>query len=742
MAYIIKNTAGLINTRLTDVGRRYLSQGNFNISYFQIGDSEVSYTAVPNYNQTNNNILMPAFNSQNDTGSPQSNKQNIKYPYYVEGGRGNTYGIPFMDSDFQSVYNSAGVKGFFMTGGTQGNWDVQTSSAYTITSNYQVDMLTITGQSQIEITLDPLICSPTTGTPSINDFVTIIYDGNGGCTDVGTYSVLTYKIQDLSPATGTTGTTTWTLTLDRNVPDYTGKVLGAEKGRVLIYPSGMTALYDTITPAPYWDTDTINFESPCDISKRENTVVWNMNIPWTENPAGLFTNIYEGYNNYGSVGYIGTKEYLGYNEPTGQTDSSKVYYYNSYDEEIVVKPQDQKAIAIIHYTNQDIDNVYGEKFATVPFDPQNPNDNTGLARHFKLTLPTLMWHKSSGSSIGETFWIDPPGYDLCTPHYIRSTRNIDMNDPGIRYYHLWDTNPDSNGKLNRIGKVFPDQEIIVIDDEEVIAAMSYKANRNWTLPAPKLSLVSPNICEPNSSTSTGIFTSPTQSMWITYRFDSTGFTDSLHCNYYSLIKASSGSTTTNSDNIAVKFGPEFKFLNQPLNTYTSADLSGYSANSMKLLVQMVQGEDRPISTGWKEIDVTSEISGSSINGYITMSGITGTTFQINQQTYDNAVPYDLGNYITLPQNGQTDYLNFGDEYYFYGNLETDITATIYEMKYLVNLGRNQFTNTSNPTWMSGTTSYVTEIGLYNQNKDLMVISKLQSPELRQGIQQFVVKLDF
>ena len=87
-------------------------------------------------------------------------------------------------------------------------------------------------------------------------------------------------------------------------------------------------------------------------------------------------------------------------------------------------------------------------------------------------------------------------------------------------------------------------------------------------------------------------------------------------------------------------------------------------------------------------------------------------------------------------------LNFGDEYYFYGNLETDISATIYEMKYLINLGRNQFTNTSNPTWTSGTTSYVTEIGLYNSNKDLMVISKLQSPELRQGIQQFVVKLDF
>ena len=105
MSYILKNTSGLINTRLTDVGRRNISLGNFNISYFQIGDSEASYGAATNYNITNNNILMPAFNAQNDTGTPRSNKQNVKYPYYVQGGEGNTYGIPFLDSQFQSVYN-------------------------------------------------------------------------------------------------------------------------------------------------------------------------------------------------------------------------------------------------------------------------------------------------------------------------------------------------------------------------------------------------------------------------------------------------------------------------------------------------------------------------------------------------------------------------------------------------------------------------------------------------------------
>lgn len=104
MGYIIKNTSGLVNTRITDVGRRYISQGNFNISYFQIGDSEVNYGA--SYNITGYNVLMPAFNAQNDVGTPQSNKENVKYPIYVEGVTGNTYGIPFMDSNVDDVYNS------------------------------------------------------------------------------------------------------------------------------------------------------------------------------------------------------------------------------------------------------------------------------------------------------------------------------------------------------------------------------------------------------------------------------------------------------------------------------------------------------------------------------------------------------------------------------------------------------------------------------------------------------------
>lgn len=717
MAYIIKNTSGLINTRLTDVGRRKLSQGNFNIRYFQVGDSEVNYTAVPNYNQTNNNILMPAFDAQNNVGHPQSNKQNIKYPYYVSSSQGNTYGLPYNDSKVDLVYNSAGIKGFFT--GTTGSWIAQTSSGYTISSNYVVNLSTIDGDNLI--TIEDSFCSTSNRVPNIGDLITIYYDftGSASCGNVGTYPILTYRIQDIDYVSSG-------ITLDRSTPNY-ASFSGLEV-RCLIYPSGMTVIYDTVTPAPYWQTDTLNFESPCDVSNRENTLIWNMNIPWSESPAGLRSSIYEDYTSYGSVSYIGTKEYLGYQENSGQTDNTQTYYYNSFNEKIVLSPSDQKAIAIIHYTNQDIDHIYGEKFATQPFDPQNPTDDIGLARNLKVTIPTLMWHKSTGSTIGETFYIDPPGYDLCYPYYMESAVNPDMNEPGLRYYQLWDLNPNSNGELNRVGKVFPDQQIIVIDDEEIIAAMSYKSNRNWTLPAPKVSLIVPNACSNTNTTGVGCLINPGQKLWVSYIL--TGVTNSIHCNYYSVV--SGPQTGSTSQDVSVRLGNEFPFL-------SNNGITGFSNTSMALICQFVSGDTRPNPSNWKLIDVTSQVSSG---GYLTVSGITGTTFQITENIYQNAPYYYLNDFISIPTNGEPNVLNFGDEYYFYGNFETDIAATIYEMRYLINLNQNQFTNTTNPTWISGTTSYISEIGLYDENKDLIVISKLQSPQLRQGIQQYVVKLDF
>ena len=879
MSYILKNTSGLVNTRVTDTGRQKLSQGNFKISYFQVGDSEISYDKTPtNYNQPNTFILEPPFNTQNSSGVPQSNRQSVKYPYYVDGNAGNTFGIPFMDSVIEPVFNRAPLRGFFggITTASTVNWNVLTNTKYVVSANYIVDMGTLVGSNTIKLIYDQCDLY-NINEPSVGDIITIYYDGKGlsncGCsnyppqpsptptptpntssTPTPTPSATPNNDPCASPTPTPTPSTTPCLTptpsrgcppppdancempiyscypiltykivavcgneitLDRNTPDYSGLVFDCY-ARTIIYPPKMTSLYDSITPRPHWSDDVINFESVCDIDQFD-VKVWNMNIPWTENPAGLISTVYEGYDKFGSVDYIGTKEYFGYNSSSGQTDTDYVYYYNSFDEIVQVKPEEQKAIAIIHYTNQTVDFFYGEKFALQPYNPSNPEDTTGQARNFKFHVPWLMWHKNPECCFGQTFWVDPPNFDdldLFQVHYIQSTKNDGMNQPGIRYYHLWDTHRNANGVPSRIGKVFPDSKLVIIDDEEIIAAMSYKSNRNWTLTAPQISLLTPNTCGIATSTIDGILTGSNETMYVTYRLSNDmEFTNSLHSNYYSKISGNNNDCNPDtSKNVAVRFGPEFKCLTQPmvnptttttttpisttcfiltedlniittesgngliwcnesviltqndlpylrendfyplrLNTSTTTTLCpvscdvpvGFFASKIEIIVQKVTTGQRPNSSNWKVIDFTNLISGETINGYITESSLTGTTFVVTKDLYDSAPYYELNDYINLTPIGNTSTdLNFGDEYYFYGSLETDIQATIYEMNYKVNLSFTEFQNTSNPTWTPGSKSYVTEIALLDDNKDIMVISKLQSPVLRQGIQQFVVKLDF
>ena len=95
-----------------------------------------------------------------------------------------------------------------------------------------------------------------------------------------------------------------------------------------------------------------------------------------------------------------------------------------------------------------------------------------------------------------------------------------MNDPGIRYYHLWDTNPNSNGLPSRVGKVFPDYKMVVIDDEELLTAMSYKSNRSWTLPAPRTQKVPAGTGCPTGACATfGAVQTPGSTLHMTYLFE-------------------------------------------------------------------------------------------------------------------------------------------------------------------------------------------------------------------------------
>ena len=717
MGYIIKDTSALIVTKLTDYGRLQMSKGLFDITYFQVGDSEVCYDCLSNPDLTKGMVLDAEFNANNGSPVPQKNQANIKYPIFVDSTSGNTFGIPVNDAGIESIYNTAAARGFFTADtATPTVYSAFTSSAYTLTS------------TTISITSFASGNTFTSGIASSvnpNDFVTIYY--NGGYSPIQNAGpVLTYKI------IGITGTT---IEVDRQLPDYTDYSGNID---MLFYPSGMTVLYDTFSFTGY-STEDLFLNSTACFYEDANTVIWNMNTPWTESPAGLDNNLYQDYNYFGSTAYTGTKEYLGYNSNDGQIDTDSTYYFNSLNDKIILSPSDQKAISIIHYTNEALDSFYGEKFATNPRDNSvSLSADTGAAMHLKVSIPWLMWHKNTGGTIGQEFYIDPSGYTLLEEYYIESAKNVYMANPGMRYYHLWDTNPSTGIYTNRVGKVWPDLKLITFDDDELVAVMNGKSNRNWTLPAPRLSLVSPYTMDNTLSNNDGVLSSQTQTMWVTYRFNNSGDTNSLHCNYYSKISGPTSACTDNSQNVILNFGNEFAFLQTTQGTLPS----GYSANEMMVLAQITTGSTRPDPKQWREIDINYQISGTSVGGFISPSGLTGTTIQITLNDYNNATNYVLSEYIDLVPNNSTGLTyNFGDDYYFYGTLETDIQASIYVMNYKCNLGQSQFQNSTNPTWTGGT-PYVTEVGLYDSNKNLMVISKIQSPEKRQGVQQYSIKLDF
>lgn len=691
MGYINKITSPLINTKITDAGRMKIAQGDFNIKYFQVGDSELCYNDTNFQNFTDTMILSAEDNYQNLVPF-EVNKTSVKYPIRLDENNDNSFGVTFSDTKVESVHNRPFVAG---AGLFDENGKIITETGKVKNPNFLVKNTELDGGRVIGLT-DDIINSDITDEIKVDDILVIIY-GTESTYFNQNYPMLVYKVTDVKVNT---------VTLDRNVPNFSGE---PGYSRVIIYPSGMIGLYDYPTPESYWNQNTVMFESFC-TDPLEYTTVWNLNIPWSESPAG--TSASNG--DFGSKEYLGTKELLGYNTNSGQIDNSETYYYNSLNEKIIVLPDEQKSIAILHYSNNTISNVYGEKFSMEPY----VSGEIGEARNFKITIPWLMWHKSD--TIGQEFYVDPPNNNLLTPYYIESSVNNNLNEPGLRYYHLW----DNNETPNRVGKVWPDLKIVTFDDEEIVAVLTNNANRSFTLPAPKIGLIPPNNFDGSTSSDNGILETEQDTLWVTYRLEHTNHTY-MHCNYYQSISGTDENCLPETANVVVNFGNEFSFL-------TNSGIDGFSADKIYMLAQKVTTGERPNPSQWRQIEVTNQISSGTVDG----TTISTTTFQITKNDYESAQIYNLGNLI----GGNFD-LNFGDEYIFFGMIETDIQATIYVANFLCNLSSTQYLKSTNPTWDDSKDVYVSEIGLYDDEKDLMIISKLQSPQRRIGVQQYSIKID-
>jgi len=694
MSYIINSTNPFVSIKLTEKGREQLALGQLNFTYWSIGDSEINYgrEAIVDANPTDVTL-----SATSKVMRPFDRQPNIKYFISPSNATSNyqTLNAGNMNVVKAIVNNEATERGFFD----------QSATGFTTTINstltpYQesVSDTRFTGGTSFNLTGATSI--------AVGDYMMIKLTNNkvGTLTSTNTTTPipnLWFKVQSV------VGTL---VTVDRTLPNYSAQTASSQ---IIFYKSG--EVYNTIATGnttAYWDSGTLSFNSNVNVTCHD-VPVWNMNNVWCENMAGMSANTaYEDYTKFGSYPYLGSKnpyfEYLC--ESTGTSIN-----FNCNGPGISYPDDVSKSISIIHYTNNAISNLYGE-FLYV--DATN-------SKIVKVHIPNLMYHRSgyatnSGTSMGMTF--------------IASGATQLLGTSQIEYIDLVE-DPDLISTANTttmvVGKVFPQLKMIVFDNDEIVAAMSYKSNRNWTLPA-----LAANIQSPSGGTSTGVL-QPNQTIYLTYSLENTattGLTSSLPCQDYIKI---TNNTSAAKD---VVFRINETDLLPYMRKFESVSYDGYGfyANKFKLLYQIVSDTTtRPDSSSWKVFDYTSNAitttSGQTIDPKLLENQsplVTG--FLLDSLKYSASTNFNLVSLLNMAPNNQPSYLQFGDERFFYGNIETYIGATIYKTIFDIRVNSSQFNTTTNPTRSQDPTTNppdikITDVGIYDSTQNLVCIGKLSKP---------------
>ena len=91
MSFLNQNNAEFLSARLTQKGRKSIAEGDFQIKFFQVGDSEFDYTQP--FNQLTGEIDTP----QQNVFAPFDKDSQVKYHYLMDNNQTTTYGVPIKD---------------------------------------------------------------------------------------------------------------------------------------------------------------------------------------------------------------------------------------------------------------------------------------------------------------------------------------------------------------------------------------------------------------------------------------------------------------------------------------------------------------------------------------------------------------------------------------------------------------------------------------------------------------------
>lgn len=682
MSFLDKYSSDLLSVRITKKGRNSIAKGNFNISYFQIGDSEYDYNTP--FNQMDGQHGAPS----QKIFSPFDYNDSIKYPYQLDDSvSGTTYGNPIQNSETITLRNVMGPAGF-----VSDYLPLDGSSSNIKCYSVKVDYGYLDSGDDT-ITINPATWSGFT----IGDYVTIVYHelNNDGSITGQTNSIICQVINIDSS----------TITFDKMLPDLsaftdTGNVEIIKNKCSIDYVSGCTPTY--VIPEDQHDP-------------------WTLNVLWGENPIGYTQSTNGNLTGFTSNVYVSTKQLLGYTTSSGQTNNTTTSYVNSFGETITVTPEEQRCIAVIHYSELGDSIVDPERYYKYD-DYISTDDNLSNSlytdfddnvltdtEYFEVYIPFLLYDRNINPTLGSRFFMDTVDYSITTPS------TIFQGCSSLKYRYLIDE------QNVRVGKVFYENRTIVFDDQEIVATLEPNFNRKYTLPAPKLSLTPSDQIASDSilSGTTG------QTLWVTYKFI-TDVIDMSPCNYYTKIDG-----ITMPTNVSVKFGPNsFKYLGLDYRTE-------YNAVEFYILAQLTSGNEKPSPDSWIKMDYTDKVTNitGSTYPFLNSIDIVNKSFIITKEKYDNGDIFNISSYLTGDIN------NFGNEQPFPGSIRLVRASDIEEMNYSINLPSSQFTETQNPTYTSGDKK-ITEVTLLDSNKEVLIVGKTSVPITRSGTQVLQVRLDF
>lgn len=426
MAFINKNNPIPVNIKLTTEGRKRLAQGNFNVEYFSVGDSEMNYKF---YNDNNIDPLI------NNTLVPFDNIDDIKYPIKKSFNSNVTqYNIRPLPSK-RFIVNDHEL-GFF-SGDDIYNMGANNEGFYVKEPNLKIDISQLATNNNRTLSIKVTDMYVGLNDVEVNDYLLVnwinpIITNNenfkeGIFDSDNTTPFIWYKIIDLS---GSTSTDNLVVTVDRDLPNFGTLLADQYISYCMVFPKfdSIKNYYGSEFLSDYWSFTDDELIENC-YSFEITTPVWNLTLFYPNEFIGFDDNS-KIPNSLESYKYGGFLEYIS--------------EFNKFENEI---------LGIIHYTNSTPNNYIGE----------------GLHKNTpELLLPTIMWHKNKDNKLGVKF--------KCDSVY----KNIE--DKQINYYDLID---DNN---NVIGKCFPDLKIFLIEDQEILTTISFKSNRNWTLPEIKANI--------------------------------------------------------------------------------------------------------------------------------------------------------------------------------------------------------------------------------------------------------------